>query len=172
MYSVKIPEGSSGAPKIKYRNQGDQCLLKCLASALHHLRHPAKALIISQGYTACDGRKEFNQTMNFIRETMTTEHGKIPLRRKIYKPEDPLSRTPNPVVASLKAVLIVDGRVQQTQIKHCVCFVGDYIFDSNRETALPLNPLSLDQICHDVVPGATYAGIYWSRELLLVRELK
>jgi hypothetical protein len=44
MYSVKIPECSSvkeGAPKIKYRNQDNQCLLKCLASALHHLRRPA-----------------------------------------------------------------------------------------------------------------------------------
>jgi hypothetical protein len=50
--------------------------------------------------------------------------------------------------------------------------VGDYVFDSNQETALPINSLSLDLICNAVVPGATYNGIFWSRELLLVRGKK
>jgi hypothetical protein len=131
-----------------------------------------QALIISQGYTSHGEKKEFSQTMDFIKETMTTEHGKIPFRKGRYSPDDPLDRRPNPVVASLKAVLMENGRIQQTQIKHCVCFVGDYVFDSNQETALPINSLSLDLICNAVVPGATYAGIFWSRELLLVRDKK
>jgi hypothetical protein len=107
--------------------------------------------------------------MAFIRGSMK-EHGKIPLRKRRYQPEELSNRTHNPVVSSLKAVSMVEGVVRPVQINHCVCFVGDFIFDSNRETALPNNPISLDLICNDIVPGATYGGIFWSRELLLVRN--
>jgi hypothetical protein len=50
--------------------------------------------------------------MDFIKETMTTEHGKIPFRKGRYSTDDPLDRRPDPVVASLKAVVMENGRIQ------------------------------------------------------------
>jgi len=176
-HKVHIPVGTSSPafPMIKYHNESEQCLLKSLASALDYLGLTAKASLISKGYkrgyTSCD----FVKSMAFIRETMIDEkkrnssgQGKpIPFRKANYFPMDVSNRRPHPVLVSLKAAVRENGKIVKSRVNHCVCFVGNYIFDSNRDTALPISVASLNEICDSIVPGSTYDGIQWSRELLL-----
>jgi hypothetical protein len=79
------------------------------------------------------------------------------------------TNNPHPIVASLKAACIEGGRKRTVPINHCVCFLGEFVFDSNCATALKINKENLDRICSDIVEGSFYDGIYWSRELILHR---
>jgi hypothetical protein len=158
------------APKIQYRNEAEQCTLKSMASALHFLGYSKLARVISQGYKVGYESCDFKKAMVFIDETTRKYYGKkmrlkgTSGRRRRYCPLDQSYKPPHPILVSLKAV---DAMKKPTRINHCVCFVGDYIFDSNMETALPISPESLNAICDSIVAGATYAGIFQSRELLI-----
>jgi hypothetical protein len=167
---MNVASGLAGSlPKIQHRNEAEQCTLKCMASALHYLGHHKLARIISLGYKVGYESCDFKKAMAFIDE-MTRKHCgkqmwlKGGLSKRRYCPLDLSHRRPHPILASLKAV---DQMKKPTGINHCVCFVGDYIFDSNMETALPISQKTLDFICDSIVTGATYAGIFKSRELLI-----
>jgi hypothetical protein len=75
----------------------------------------------------------------------------------------------NPVVCKLKAAKVTtDERKLTVYVNHCVCFVGEYMFDSNLPRALPINRMYLDAVVASISPGAFYDGIYWARELAVV----
>jgi hypothetical protein len=160
----------SDAIVIKYRNEAELCTLKSMASALHFLGYPEIAQQISKGYKVGYESCNFHKAMAFIDEITRKNYGKkmrlkgMSRRRRRYCPLDPSYRPPHPILASLKAV---DTMKKPTGINHCVCFVDDYIFDSNMETALPISQESLDAICDSIITGATYAGVFRSRELLI-----
>jgi hypothetical protein len=168
VFNTEDTSSSAGLPKIQHRNRAEDCLLKCLASALYYIGLQDLALLIAQRY-----RRDFNLSMEFIRGTVKREgRGRVGSFRKVrdhrYCAVNTSYRPPNPILASLKAEVMGDnGRKLRAHINHCVCFVDEYVFDANMETALPISAKSLDDICHSIVPGSTYAGIYWSRELLI-----
>ena len=115
-------------------------------------------------------RNVFADTKALINKLFTKANGKpVPYRKARYQPLNCSDRRPNPIIASLKAEKTQHGMSTPVNIRHAVCVVDDYIFDSNMETALPNNPQSLDLICDAVEPGSTYRGIHWSREIMLFR---
>ena len=67
---------------------------------------------------------------------------------------------------SLKAATVAGDKKEMVCINHSVCFVGDYVFDANLDRALEITRDSLDFICDNIVDGAIYDGIFWSRELI------
>lgn len=166
----RIDEGScsKGFPDIKHRNEGNQCIFRSCASALHYLGYEQEARSISR--VQGNRQNAFVETKALINKLFTKENGKpIPYRKARYEPLTSSHRRPNPIIASLKAEKWESGIATPINISHAVCFVGDYIFDSNHEAALPNNPQSLNLVCDAVEPGATYCGIHWSREIVLFR---
>ena len=55
-------------------------------------------------------------------------------------------------------------------LKHCVCFIGDVVFDPNFDFAMVASQESMDCICNKLQLGVSYDGIEWSRELILKKE--
>ena len=139
-----------------------------LASGLYHLglENEASAIVIQcqEMHMEPHRRNAFKFYQSKILGVLKKKHGKVKVARPYYVPSDLSQRSPNPVVVSLK---VKQGK-QLARINHCVCFVGDYIFDANRDNALPIDVSSLNLICSDILPGATYDGIYWARQLVLL----
>ena len=143
----------------------------CCASALHFLGYKEEAAVF---ITVCNettpkhhAKCTFHNYQPIIVEALKAKKGgKVRVSRPFYSPANLSLRSPNPIVVSLKVTL---GK-QLSRINHCVCFVGDYIFDANREFALPNNVPSLNLICDGVKSGTTYSGIYWAREIHLFKK--
>jgi hypothetical protein len=155
-------------PKIKYRNHDNRCLPTSCASALHYLGYELEARLISR--VQGNRRNVFVDTKALINKLFRKTNGKpVPYRKAQYQPLNCSDRRPNPIIAGLKAEKIQNGVSTPVHVSHAVCFVGDYIFDSNMEMALPNNLRSLNLICDAVEPGSTYCGIHWSREIMLFR---
>ena len=155
---ICIPDGCyiPELPKINYRNKNDQCIVMCCASAIHFLGYKEEAsvfiTICNETPTKQQAKKAFNNYQPMIVKALKAKKGgKVRVSRPYYSPADLSSRSPNPIVVSLKVTL---GK-QLSRINHCVCFVGDYIFDANREFALPNNVSSLNLICDGVKSGTT-----------------
>jgi hypothetical protein len=155
-------------PEIKYRNHDNRCLPASCASALHYLGHELEARLISR--VQGNGQNVFVNTKALVNKLFTKANGKpVPYRKARYQPLNCSDRRPNPIIASLKAEKMQRGIATPVHISHAVCFVENYIFDSNMETALPNDLPSLNLICDAVEPGSTYCGINWSREIVLFR---
>ncbi|MCA1807664.1 MAG: hypothetical protein LC687_07445 [Actinobacteria bacterium] len=167
-----ISEGDQAieGPKVHYRNTASQCILKSLASAVHYLGLHQLAFLISQGYNRGYESSTFEKSEAFVKQLLKTHcigavfHGMGKKKRRHYCPLNPSCRPNHPILAIIK---VLDRTNKEGNINHCVCFVGEYIFDSNRETALPISYESLNMICDSISTGATYAGIYKSRALLI-----
>jgi hypothetical protein len=168
---VGIPEGDAPAsqlPEIKYTNKSNQCVVLSFTSALHYLGHTKEAWSIVDTLNKCRERQHYKFEFDRLRPLIMDIYGKkTRIKRLKYEPSDRSHRSPNPIVASLYAETVEKGKNRRKPINHCVCFVGDYIFDSNRGAALPNNALSLDLICNGFGAGFSYGGIFWSRELVL-----
>jgi hypothetical protein len=165
----KCPGGRNAAscPVIVYMNEDERCLTRSCASALHYLGHTKEAEEF--GWARHVDGHAFEVARDLAKKLFKNRNGKpVSFRKAHYEPFNSLHRRNNPILAELKAVTRGNGKPIPTHIGHVVCFVGDYIFDSNQTTALPINPRSLNQICQAVEPGTTYAGIKWSREIVLV----
>jgi len=167
-----ISEGQAEQlPFTMYQNIGRQhkCMPKCFASALHFLGYKKEAARIgkSNDASAC----QFEGFKNLVLETMKSNGWIVRYRKSNYNPYDACKRRDNPVIVSLKAATMDDGKTVTVSINHSVCFVGDYVFDANRERALLISRESLDTICDDIVPGSFYNGIYWDRELVVKPKL-
>jgi hypothetical protein len=188
---IKISSGSCGistagtedchaaqkdTPRIQYWNGnedpadvGDHCLAYSLASALHHLGYVKEAERISLEDPTEIG-KLFPVLCTIFREVSSK---KISLRKVWFSGEhfNPLLEghvCRNPVLACLKALSTVPSTFgKKVLLNHCVCFLGGYVFDCNQKHALEINKKNLDEICSNVVSGAVYNGLYWSRELLI-----
>jgi hypothetical protein len=181
---------SMDGPIVTFRNNATRpmCMLRSFASGLHYLGYAkASAAIameieeknlasqLSQLNLASGSR--FGQLTDFderVKQAMKLEGFlKVRLKKNWMKKQryNPLlleHRTNHPIAASLKVVKKgKSGKMSNVQIGHCVCFVGDYIFDSNMERAQSISVDSLNNICSSIVPGSMYNGLYWSRELLL-----
>jgi hypothetical protein len=178
-YRVKIPEGAAPPPgqlrmipvagqlpMMEYTNKSNQCLILSCTSALHYLGHTVEAWTIVNELNNSRDRQHHNFEFDRLRPLITDRFERMKIRRWKYEPSDRSHRSPNPIVASLCAKRMENGKTRRELINHCVCFVGDYIFDSNRTTALPNTALSLDLICN-FRDGLSYGGILWSRELVL-----
>ena len=76
------------------------------------------------------------------------------------------------IAACLKAEVFENGKWKPVNLNHCVCFVGEYVFDSNQERALVINVESLNAICSSIIHGSKYTGLRWSRELVLKQPFK
>lgn len=165
----KCPGGrnSHGHPVIMYMNDDERCLTRSCASALHYLGHTKEAQEFAWAKHV-DGHA-FEVARDLAKKMFKNRNGKpVSFRNAHYEPLNSLHRRRNPILAELKAVALGNGKPIPMHIGHVVCFVGDYIFDSNQTTALPIHPLSLNQICQAVEPGTTCAGIKWSREIVLI----
>jgi hypothetical protein len=187
---VKISSGSRGislveedlhavqkeTPRIQYRNGnddpadvGDHCLAYSLASVLHHIGYVREAERISLEDPSEIG-KLFPVLCTIFREE---SFKKISLRNLRFAGQrfNPLLQghlSQNPVLACLKALSSVPETFgKKVILNHCVCFLGGYVFDCNQKHALEINKKNLDEICSNVVSGAVYYGLYWSRELLI-----
>ena len=60
------------------------------------------------------------------------------------------------------------GRWEDIGINHCVCFLGDWVFNGNMGRALRFSRDSLDRICDSIQDGAMYNRIAWHKELQLI----
>ena len=164
-------------PLVMYRNRGRQqlCLQKCLASAMHYLGYTGEAKRISDGYSkihlAKSNKKkwvgQFQRFKLLVIDTMKESQGKVRWCKAKYDPFDSSHHRDHPVVTSLKAAIMNGNKKDMISINHSVCFVGAYVFDSNMDKALPITRETMDHICNNVVDGAIYDGIIWSREIVL-----
>ena len=68
-----------------------------------------------------------------------------------------------PVIAKIKAV---NGK-QTEETNHVVCFVDDYVLDSNMDYAMKVSKASMDLIS-ETVCGYPYSGVAWSKEIEVV----
>jgi hypothetical protein len=160
-------KGVSCFPIVEHKNEGERCLVRSCASALHYLGHTREALELSWAKHS-DGHA-FDVTRDLVKKLFVNRNGKpVSYRNAHYEPFNSLHRRCNPIVAEIKAFTWHNGKPSRTHIGHVVCFVADYVFDSNQPTALPITPHSLNLICQAVEPGTTFAGIKWSREIVLV----
>jgi hypothetical protein len=162
-------------PPIKYRNnvKVPACLTRSVASALDYLGFvkEAKALgsVVMTAERGCQVIKFGNTLRTTLKENCGTRISYIGAycSGKRYDPLDPHHRdTRMPIAACLKAERVTQsGKREPVNLNHCVCFVGDYVFDSNLERALPISLESLNTICSSIVGEASYCGLYWSRLL-------
>lgn len=160
-------KGGTSLPLVEYRNEGERCLVRSCASALHYLGHAREAQEFSW-VKHSDGHA-FGVTRDLVKKLFVNKMGKpVSFRNAHYEPFNSLHRRGNPIVAEIKTVTWQNGKPNRTHIGHVVCFVADYVFDSNQPTALPITAQSLNRICQAVEPGTTFAGIKWSREIVLV----
>ena len=90
---------------------------------------------------------------------------------ELYDPLRPQHHVNNPVVIGLKAVEkgkgSGKGHPKEVMINHCVCTVGSLMFDSNMQWAMPLDLEALNRSVFLVNSDCIYAGVLWSREILL-----
>ena len=165
-------------PSVVYQNRGDRCLTTAMASGLHYLGFTNEAHSIalsSDSGTVTNDSTQFRSFADFVKSVFTTRRVfyRKPVQRKTkgckervrYDPLDPKHRRKNPVVLSLRAKL--GGSVTDIYVNHCVCIVGDHLFDPNHQNAMPLSRESLDYSCSSVVSGSVYSGYYWCRELAI-----
>lgn len=154
-------------PLTMYRNEGRQhkCMQKSFASALHFLGYHKEAALI--GLSNLASSSQFDGFKSLVMETMKKSQWIVRYRKCNYQPFVATDRNQNAVIVSLKAAIMEEGRKVTVSINHSVCFVGDYVFDANRDHALPISVESLNVICDDIVQGSFYNGIYWDRELVV-----
>ena len=182
---VRIALGSSvrptlHLPPIRHPNKPGrhECMVASFASGLHYLGFQEASVDIAEGFRQGRLRNDSTQLAGFINlvlQTMRWHHsGRIFSMRKpdpLYCPLVEAHRTSNPIWASIKAERATRGNKREAvNVCHCVCFVGDLVFDSNMETALPISRESLDAICSKIEPGSSFAGIHQSRILVVNRE--
>lgn len=97
-----------------------------------------------------------------------------------YDPLRPDHHVENPVVIGLRATerrkegmeelfeeVTINHSVKEVSINHCVCLVGSLMFDSNMQAALPVDLAALNRSVSLIRPDCYYAGVLWSREILL-----
>jgi hypothetical protein len=164
-------------PQMKYKNNSGRprCVIKCLASALHYIGHAEEAANLVVNYEKISHTHHRRGELAHLREAVAlTMNKRVPMRKGMHNLSSLVSTTatgvnPNPIVASLKAACFEGGRKRAVHVNHSVCFLGEFVFDSNCATALKINKENLDRICSDIVEGSFYDGIYWSRELILHR---
>jgi hypothetical protein len=163
-------------PLMRYRNNSGRprCVILCLASALHHMGYTKEAANLVVNY---DKFRHADHDLARLRDTVKlTMNKRVPIRKGMHNLSSLVSPTatatpPNPIVASLKAACFEGGTKTKraVAVNHSVCFLGEFVFDSNHSTALKISKENLDRICSDIVEGSFYDGIYWSRELILHR---
>ena len=160
-------------PSVKYRNSRGRprCMIKSLASALHHMGYAEEAANLVVNYEKLPSSRCRTGELARLQASVASSIEKKPLVKGKYDLSGLVcSPSKNPIVACLKAACLEDGRKKKNVgLNHCVCFWDTYVFDSNYATALEINKENLDRICNDIVDGSFYDGIYWSRVLLLHR---
>jgi hypothetical protein len=173
---------SADAPIVIFRNNPTRpmCLMRSFASGLHHLGYAkaGEAIATPNKNSGLSSRQgQFSYFDERVKLAMKLEgllqiRLKKPWRGNKKEYYNPLlvehRHNNNPIAASLKAVKEgKSGRMSNVQIAHCVCFVGDWVFDCNMERAMIISVESLNHICSSIVPGSKYNGLFWQRELLL-----
>lgn len=154
-------------PKVLHKNSGNQCVLMALASALAYMGKDGMAESIASASKKYGLKRCGVQFKEFVSIVGTMLH--VPCRKTDYKNGLTTEvRRENPVVVALRGWK--DGRV--CSLNHCVCFVGNLVFDSNLDVALETTKKNLDLICNNVLDGASYDGIYWAREVMIVQKPK
>jgi hypothetical protein len=164
-------------PRVHYRNQWNgedkdatpHCLAYSIASTLHHIGFVEEARLVAEEDPSDVANllpvleDVFHKVSSKKIDLTRTRHPDGP-----FNPLLPHHRTSNLVVASLKArSALPSSRGRKVLLNHTVCFLGDLVFDSNRSHSVEINKKNLDDICGDIVSGAEYDGLYWSRELLI-----
>jgi hypothetical protein len=177
-----IPFGSSvinrSLPPVVYPNRDgrNECMVASFASALHHLGYHDEAATIAKGYEEEVIRNDSSQMegfRNLVLDAMSKHGGgSMRLRRPdpLYQPFNIAHRTSNPIWASIRAHRLVGGKWEEVNVAHCICFVGNLVFDSNMKTALPISQKSLDLVCSKIEPGVSFAGIHQSRVLVINKK--
>jgi hypothetical protein len=173
----KMKGSAPSLPQMKYKNNSGRprCVIKCIASALHYIGYTEEAANLVINYEKIPHTHHRRGEIAHLRETVAlTMNKKVPMRKGMHNLSSLMSPVgpgvhPNPIVASLKAACFEGGRKTAVTVNHTVCFLGEFVFDSNCATALEINKENLDRICNDIVEGSFYDGIYWSRELILRR---
>jgi hypothetical protein len=169
--SSRNPKSASSClPSIQYRNKGGACIANSLASALHGQGFEKEGMEMAQRYRDGAVPNDSWQERNFIKlihhvmQTSGCVYRLRKLRGKDFKDglDENLQRS-TIVIASIEGKL--NGK--RVGLKHCVCFVGQLVYDCNMKSAMPLNRATMDLICDNIKDGATYDKILWSRELIL-----
>jgi hypothetical protein len=147
----KIPPGlaSPDAPKVKYQqNDAATCLLSSAASALdyigrnvlgNHVGIVEAASEIQNVAKRTIGKQLFENNWSLLKKQIQIKIGFL-LPKKLNRWFNPnLDKSLYPTVVQLMAK---DGGVE-----HAVTIVGEWIFDSNFQEALPLSTHALDFLC-------------------------
>ena len=156
---VKVPPGAPrsdctipdslrtpNAPRIAFlQEQGYCCVTHSLASALHFLnRHTLASELHELGMSLTSGGKQRKDTILGETREFMRQKGRAWTPHKIAHSVDLTDPTgyPSPSTPRLVVLEAEDG-----DAGHAVTIVGQWIFDSNFETALPLGRTALDFIC-------------------------
>ena len=162
---------TSDSPEIVFQNgknrkQVELCLPFALANGLYYLGFHSQAIEVLSSNA---------QALRHLGNDLKHDDGRPIRSPKVYHGEDkydPLNschHTPNPVVAVLEGSLTHDslnGPVT-TWLNHCVCFVGDWLFDVNQDTAKKISRETLDQVTDLVLPGSSFHKIVEAREFMV-----
>ena len=170
----ELAKSPDAGPVVHFRNSGGLCAESALCSGMHSfgLVDPSNALFgLYQNKRSLPGSKksQFRELEKCIRRVLSGSCKAVALcKRGRYDPLDSRNRRQAPVLAELRAKRINDGgRWEDIGINHCVCFLGDWVFDGNMRRALRISRDSLDRICASIQDGAMYNRIAWHKELQL-----
>lgn len=169
-------------PAVMYRNNDRMplCLNKSFASGMHYIGFHEEARKIARGMSVSTSgcpvakfRVEVKTAMEEMGHRKFFFKTAFRGRNKYYDPlHDCHDGRVTPIAACLKAEVFENGKWKPVNLNHCVCFVGEYVFDSNQERALVINVESLNAICSSIIHGSKYTGLRWSRELVLKQPFK
>ena len=179
----KVATGSPVTmPLVMFRNTvGNQCLGLAMACGLAYLGYTAEAERVAGGYKLGKIRHNSCQSSDFrnwVLVVMNKSNIKVrwrnakylyhgnQRRRKFGNGLNIEARLPHPIVATIGATQ--DGK--PVNVNHCVCFVNGYVFDPNMEHAMLITKENMDTICSNIIHGARYEGIKWSRMLYFPNE--
>ena len=163
-------------PPVAFRNKDNNCCESALCSGLvfKGLVEPARRIMddYASKRTAIGSKiQQKRHVKEICREHLmaSTVFSKSELVATTeYDPLNFKHRTDTLMLAELRAGgLNRHDRLADVNLNHCVCFVGNYVFDSNRGHALPITRGNLDIICGDIVDGARYWGLKWCYSLVL-----
>ena len=173
-YVALVVSDITTAPEIIYKNGDDRrevelCLPFSLANGLLFLGYHEQAITISSSKA---------QGLGELGVDLRHDDGRPIRSKRVYFGEeryDPLNnghRTPNPVVAVLEGTFThgtSEGPVT-TSLNHCVCFVGDWLFDVNQDEAKKISQKTLDHVTNLVMPGSAYGRVVEAREFMVNKE--
>lgn len=150
--TIEFRLGSASLPQMKYRNDSGRprCVIKCLASALHYIGYAEEAANMVVNYDQITHTHHRRGEIAHLRETIAVSMKKrrVTMRKGMHDLSSLVSPiTPgkhhNPIVAMLKAACFEGGKKRSVPVNHTVCFLGEFVFDSNWMTVSRLTRKTL-----------------------------